>query len=133
MKSAIVLLIVSLMSPFAFAAKGKMSFSYKDAEVLKVIEDYSSASGQKFVVDANVKGKVTVFNPNSISIDEAFNQLSMVLASNGLAISKQGDVMMISQARRIQRNLIDVTTDLPPLKPEKMHTWIINLKWVSAD
>lgn len=133
MKSTIAILILSMISMPTFAGRNKMSFSYKDTDVLKVIEDYSSASGQKFVIDAEVKGKVTVFNPDSVSIEEGFNQLSMVLASNGLAISKQGDTMMVSNARNIQRNLIDVTTELPPLKPEKMHTWIINLKHVSAD
>lgn len=126
-------LMLALVGADAHAARSKMSFNYKDTDVLKVIEDYSEASGQKFVVDANVKGKVTAFNPNSLPIEEAFNQLSMVLATNGLAISKQGEVMMISHARNVQRNLIDVTTDLPPLKPEKMHTWIVNLKFVNAD
>jgi general secretion pathway protein D len=133
MKSIVTVLVLSLLSPQVFAAKNKMSFSYKDTDVLKVIEDYSSASGQKFVVDAGVKGKVTVLNPEAISLEEAFNQLSMSLATNHLAISKQGDVMMVSEARSVQRNLIDVTTELPPLKPEKMHTWIINLKHISAD
>jgi len=126
-------LILGLVSASAFAARNKMSFAYKDTDIIKVIEDYSQASGQKFVVGQDVKGKVTVFNPDSISLEEAFNQLSMVLATNRLAISKQGDVMMINESRSIQRNLIDVTTELPPLKPEKMHTWIINLKHVNAD
>jgi general secretion pathway protein D len=133
MKSTIAIIALALMATPAYAAKGKMSFSYKDADMVKVIEDYSSASGQKFVIDSDVKGKVTVLNPDSVTLEEAFNQLSMVLAANSLAISKQGDVMMVSQARRVQRNLIDVTTELPPLKPEKMHTWIINLKYVSAE
>lgn len=133
MKFWIAALVLGLVSVSAHAAKNKMSFSYKDAEILKVIEDYSQASGQKFVVDPVVKGKVTVFNPDSVTLDEAFNQLSSVLAINGLAISKQGDVMMIGNARHIQRNLLEVTTDLPALKPEKMHTWIINLKFISAD
>lgn len=133
MKSVAALLAFALLSPQVFAAKNKMSFSYKDTDVLKVIEDYSSASGQKFVVDAGVKGKVTVLNPDAISIEDAFNQLSMALATNRLAISKQGDVMVVGEARSVQRNLIDVTTELPPLKPEKMHTWVINLKYISAD
>lgn len=132
MKSTL-LLALSLVTASAFAAKNKMGFTYKDADVIKVIEDYSSASGQKFVIDSNVKGKVTTFNPEQVSLEEAFNQLSMVLAANRLAISKQGDVMMVGESRRIQRNLIEVGTELPTLKPEKMFTWVINLKYVSAD
>ena len=132
MKTWIVALVLSLISVSA-AAKGTMKFNYQNADIMDVIKDYSQASGQKFVVDPQVKGKVTAMNPESVSVEEGFNQLSMVLASNGLAISKQGDVMMISQARRIQRNLIEVGPDLPSLKPEKMFTWVISLKFISAD
>ncbi len=132
MKTWIAALVLSLISVSA-AAKGTMKFNYQNADIMDVIKDYSQASGQKFVVDPQVRGKVTVMNPESVSVEEGFNQLSMVLASNSLAISKQGDVMMISQARRIQRNLIEVGTELPALKPEKMYTWVINLKFISAD
>ena len=35
---------------------------FKEEEILKIIEIYSKASGQKFVVDPGVRGKVSIFN-----------------------------------------------------------------------
>lgn len=132
--SALVLVLsTGLIVSTAGANPRMVRFEYQDAEVVTVIQDYAKASGQRFVIDAGVKGKVTVINPSKVTVEEAFNQLSTALATNGIAISKQGDVMLVQPARNIQRNLIDVTTELPPLRPEKMVTWIINLKHAKAD
>lgn len=132
MKSLIASLLV-FTTTAVYAAKNDIRFNYKDTPIVEVIEDYSKLSGQKFIIDPQVKGQITIINPERISVEDAFHQLSMALAANGLAISKQGNTMLVSQARMIQRNLIEVTTELPNLKPEKMHTWIINLKHANAD
>lgn len=116
----------------AFAGKSTIGFNFRDTDVTKVVEEYAKASGQKFIIDASVKGKVTVINPGDVTIEEAFNQLSSVLAVNGLGISKQEDTFVVSHARQVQRSLIEVGTELPPLKPEKMFTLVIPLKFVSA-
>lgn len=55
-------------------------------------------------------------------------QFSSALALNSMAISVQEGSYIISQARNIQRNLIEVTTTLPKLKPERMVTYIFTFK-----
>jgi general secretion pathway protein D len=123
-----------MMSCAAFATDDKtVDFNYKNAEVGKVIADYAKASGQKIIVDPAARGSVTVINPHSVSLNEAFDQLSSAMALIGLGFSKQGDTMIVMQARALQRNLIDVGRELPPPKPERMYTWVINLKYASAD
>lgn len=122
-----------MMVSAAFAADKTIDFNYKDAELAKVITDYAKASGQKFIIDPMVRGKITIVSPGPMSISEAFNQLSSALAVNGIAISKQGDTMIIGQARNIQRNLIEVSQEVPALKPERMYTWVINLKHTPAE
>lgn len=51
---------------------------------------------------------------------------------NGFAISKQGDTMVVKNARNIQRDLIEVSTEKPSLKPERLYTWIYTFKNVPA-
>ena len=121
-------LIVALASP-AFALK----FSFNGEEVTKIIETYSKATGQKFVIDPGVRGKGTVTAADDVSNEEAFNLLSSMLALNGYAISKQGDTWVVLNARNIQRNLIEVVNTLPPLKPERMVTYAITLKHVPVE
>lgn len=131
MKFAMSILVALLMGANASAATMKRYF--KNDELVKIIEAYSKASGQKFVVDPSVRGKISIFNQDEVSIEEAFNQLSSALAVNGFAISKQGDMMVVRQARNVQRDLIEVASELPPLKPERMVTWVAQLKNVSAE
>lgn len=116
----------------AVRAEDTLKMYYKNEEILKVIEVYSKASGQKFIIDPSVRGKISIFQQEEISLSEAFNQLSTALAVNGFAISKQGDTMVIASARNIQRSLLEVTTQVPSLKPERMVTWIVTLKNATA-
>lgn len=126
------LVLVLLSCSFSFAASDKIKMYFTNEEILKVIEIYSKASGQKFIVDPAVRGRISIFNQEPVTTEEAFNQLSTSLAVNGFAISKQGDTMVVKTARNIQRDLIEVTSEKPALKPERMHTWIYKLQNVPA-
>lgn len=131
MKTAMSLILI-LAASFANAAENiKMYFN--NEEITKIVEIYSKASGQKFVLDPGVRGKVSIFIQEPITVEEAFNQLSSALALNGFGISKQGDTMVIKAARNIQRDLMEVSTEVPALKPERMYTWIYTFKNVSAE
>jgi general secretion pathway protein D len=127
------LISFSLFISLAALAQQKIAMSFNNEELTKVIETYSKASGQKFIVDPSVRGKITIILPEPISIEEAFNHLSSALAINGYAISKQLDTMVIKSARNIQRDLIEVSTARPALKPERMYTWIYKAKYLSAE
>lgn len=109
-------------------ASADMKFAFNNEEITKVIEAYSKATGQKFVIDPGVRGKATILNPGKVSDAEAFNLLSDALAVNGYAIAKREDTMVIMSARNIQRNLVETVTTLPPLKPERMVTYMMTLK-----
>lgn len=101
-------------------------------DLTKIIESYSKASGQKFIIESNVRGKISYLLPATTTIEEQFNNLSIALAINGYAINKQGDVMVVRSARNAQRDFIEVSTERPSMKPERMYTWIYNLKNIPA-
>ena len=126
------LFVTTLLMANASFAEKKIKMYFKNEELIKVIELYSKASGQKFVIDPGVRGKVSIFLQEPVSLEDSFNQLSSALAINGFAISKQGDTMIIKSARNIQRDLIEVSTERPSLKPERMFSWIYTPKYLSA-
>ena len=126
------LLVCALFSAAAFAAD-KVSFNYDNAEITKVIKDYSKMTGQKFIIDPQVRGMITITNPGEITTEEAFNELSSALALNGIGISTQDGTMIVQHARAVQRNLIPVTKELPPINPTRMVTYVIELKNADAD
>lgn len=122
--------ILAAVSVSQAAEKIKMNFT--NEELIKVIEIYSKASGQKFVIDPNVRGKASILLPEPVTVEEAFNHLSSALAINGYAISQQGDTMVIKSARNIQRDLIEVSSEKPSVKPERMYSWVYKPKHTSA-
>lgn len=126
------LLVCAMFSAWAYAAE-KVSFNYENAEIGKVLKDYAKMTGQKFIIDPQVRGMITITNPGEVSKEEAFNQLSSALSLNGIGISTQEDTMVVQQARAVQRNLIPVTKELPPLNPTRMVTYVIELKNADAD
>ena len=109
-------------------AEGKIKMDFNNQELDVILKHYSAASGQKFVVDSTVRGRATILSPNEISFEEAYNQLSEVLAVNGFAIVKNGDWLTVKNARSAQRDNIEVSKELPAAKPQRLATWVINLK-----
>lgn len=133
MRSLFFALMTTLVVATSSAAD-KVAMAFKDEDISKIIDVYSKAAKQKFVIDSSVRGKTTILLPEPVTIDEAFNQLSSALAVNGYAISTQGDTMIVKPARNIARDLITVTSEqLPALKPERMVTWVYQAKNLSAE
>lgn len=132
MKTIFSVIFVSLFSVSVFA-ESKMKMYFNNEEITKVIENYSKVSGQKFIVDPSVRGRISIFVQEDVGLEEAFNHLSSALAINGFAISKQGDTMVIKTGRNVQRDYIETSTKLPSMRPERMATWIYTFKNISAE
>ena len=130
MKIAIFAIILAVTWSAAAANKFKMDFS--NADITTILKSYSEATGQKFIVDSTVRGKITMINPSEVSAEEAYNQLSEALAINGFAIVKNGDWLTVKNARTAQRDNISVSTDLPTPLPMRMTTWVVAVKNTSA-
>lgn len=106
----------------------KIKFYFNNEDISKVLENFSRVSGKKMILESSVRGKVSIFNPDTVDVDEAFNQVSKALAMNGYAFMPEGDTLVVRPVRQVQRSLIEVGTELPPLKPERMFSWVVTLK-----
>lgn len=109
-------------------AEEKIKFYFNNEEVSKVLESFSRSSGQKMIIDSNVKGKISIFNPESVDISEAFNQVSKALAMNGYAILHEGETLVVQPVRLVKRSLLEVGSELPSPKPERLFSWVVTLK-----
>jgi type II secretory pathway component GspD/PulD (secretin) len=125
-------LLILAFSSVAVASK-TMNMNFRNEELTKIIDNYSKATGQKFIVDPSVRGKVSIFVQEPVSLEEAFNKLSSALALQGFAISKQGDTMIIKSARSMTRDLIEVGTSAPNHYPERLYTWIYTPQHLPAE
>lgn len=122
------LLIWSVLFSCNSSAQEKIKFYFNNEEVVKVLESFSRVSGQKMIVDPSVKGKISIFNPDSVDVAEAFNQVSKALAINGYAIIREGETLLVRPVRQVQRSLLEVGSELPAPTPERLFSWVITLK-----
>ena len=125
------ILIALFVSQAAFAAT-TMKMNYKNSDISTVIREFAGTFGEKFVVSPKVRGKISIFSPKKLERNEAYNQLSTALAINGYAITLEGNTHVIRNARVVSRGLLEVSRDVPQLKPERMYTWIYQAQNISA-
>lgn len=132
MRFAIVFCLL-LSASTVFAAETKMKLNAVNKDILSLLQEYSKASGQKFIIDSTVRGKITLLNQDDVPLDEAFNQIAEGLALNGFTIIKNENIISVRNARSAQRDNIEVSETVPAAKPQRMATWIVNLKYASAE
>ncbi len=83
-----------LLTPLPAAAKGVV-LNFSEVDISTMVKFISDLTGKNFIMDDRVKGKISVFSPAKISIDEAFNVFTSVLELKGFTIVQAGKVYKI--------------------------------------
>ncbi len=109
------------------------SFDYPNADIADVIRAMSELTGKNFIVDPQVRGKITIIAPSRITVAEAYKAFLSALAINGLAVVPGDGFYKIKQARAAQRDNIDTFSGAYYPTADQMITRIIKLKYISAD
>lgn len=109
------------------------SFDYPNADIADIVKAISELTGKNFIVDPQVRGKITIIAPSRITVAEAYKAFLSALAINGLAIVPGDGFYKIKQARAAQRDNIDTFSGAYYPSSDQMITRIIKLKYISAD
>jgi general secretion pathway protein D len=109
------------------------SFDYPNADIADIVKAISELTGKNFIVDPQVRGKITIIAPSRITVAEAYKAFLSALAINGLAIVPGDGFYKIKQARAAQRDNIDTFSGAYYPTSDQMITRIIKLKYISAD
>ncbi len=109
------------------------SFDYPNADIADIVKAISELTGKNFIVDPQVRGKITIIAPSRITVAEAYKAFLSALAINGLAVVPGDGFYKIKQARAAQRDNIDTFSGAYYPTSDQMITRIIKLKYISAD
>ncbi len=109
------------------------SFDYPNADIADVIKAISELTGRNFIVDPQVRGKITIIAPSQISVAEAYRAFLSALAINGMTVVPYGKFWKIKTARNAQRDSIETYSGAYFPTADQMITRIIKLKYISAD
>ncbi len=102
-------LLVSLHSAVFASPKGVV-MNFSEVEIATMVKFISELTGKNFVLDEKVKGKVSVYSPSKLSIDEAFALFTSVLELKGFTLIQTGKIYKVvpsSGAKQAGMKLVD--------------------------
>lgn len=129
---AIVFASTSAFGASPFPVDVKMPLNFKDTEIVTLLENFAKLSQKTFVIDPAVRGRISLFTPAPVDLDEAFDLISTSLALNGYAVVEREGRYVVMASRNAQRSSIPTLTEITSLKPERYVTLIYSLKHMSA-
>ena len=119
------------------AASSKIQLNFRDVEILNVINLMSELTGKNFLVDGNVRGKVTLIAPEPVTIDEAYQVFLSILEIQGFTVVPQGPIIKVIPSADIKDSPIPTNTDdegaLPPTGSDAFVTQLIPLKFADVN
>ncbi|MFZ5874962.1 MAG: type II secretion system protein GspD [Nitrospirota bacterium] len=79
----------------AGATSPKISLDFKDVDLPILVKFFSELTQRNFVIDEKVRGKVTIFSPSKLSVDDAYRVFLSVLELKGFSAVPSGEVTQI--------------------------------------
>ena len=115
--------------------KGQIVFNFDDADLYEVIRTIAELLNINYIVDPNVRGKVTIHTAGGLRREDLFPVFFQILEVNGLTAIKEGSLYKIVGLKDAPRMPITARfgsegEDVPP--GERVIIQIIPLKFISA-
>lgn len=92
--SMAVLLAIIFLLPIVGYGKG-IVLNFNEVEISTMAKFISDLTGKNIIMDERVKGKISVFSPSKLTVDEAFGVFTSVLELKGFTVVKAGRVYKI--------------------------------------
>ena len=89
----------------------RIQLNFRDVELVTVIRLMSELTGKNFLLDGNVRGKVTLLAPEPVTIDEAYRVFLSILEIQGFTVVPQGAVVKIIPSAEVKDNPVPTATD----------------------
>jgi len=89
------LLTFTLLTAPAQASGKGVVLNFNEVDISTMVKFISDLTGKNFILDDRVKGKISVYSPSKLSIDEAYNVFVSVLELKGFTVVQSGKVAKI--------------------------------------
>ncbi|MEI6212654.1 MAG: type II secretion system secretin GspD [Desulfuromonadales bacterium] len=95
----IAVLIASLLiTPVSAAVTKGVVLNFNEVDISTMVKFISDLTGRNFILDERVKGKISVYSPSKLSVEEAYDVFTSVLELKGFAVLQSGKVAKIVPA-----------------------------------
>lgn len=109
-----ILLTLLVSQPMAAETSGlpgdlEVTLDFQNVELIDMIGTISELTGENFVYDESVRGKVSVVSPKPVSVDEAYRLFTTVLKVKGFTIIPSGKVNKIVSTRSAKEENLPIS------------------------
>jgi len=108
-------------------------FNFPDADIMDIAKALGKLTGKNFILDKDVKGRVTIISNAPITVGDAWKAFLTALDMNGFALIPSGKYIRIARQRDARdKQLKTYTGDFSP-DTDALITRLFPLKYLSAE
>lgn len=108
-------------------------FNFPDADIMDIAKTLGKLTGKNFIMDKDVKGKITIISNSPITVGDAWKAFLTALDINGFALIPSGKYIRIARQRDARdKQLKTYTGDYSP-DTDALITRLFSLKYLSAE
>lgn len=116
----------------AIAQPDKFTLNFADADIRVIIEAVSKYTGRNFIVDPQVKGKVTIISQRPMDAKQIYEVFLSILKVHGYAAVPGKDVIKIVPDANAKQEAIDNMNFRRDSDSDEVVTHVIEVKYVDA-
>ena len=128
------ILMGTLLGSPALAASGKgVVLNFNEVDISTMVKFISDLTGKNFILDDRVKGKISVYSPSKLTIEEAYNVFTSVLELKGFTVVQSGKVAKIVPSAGARQTGFSILPagETPPVN-ESYIAQVIELEFITA-
>jgi general secretion pathway protein D len=118
--------------PLQPAEEGRVTLDFKNVELTDLIQTISELTGENFLYDETVKGKITIVSPESMTLGEAYQLFHSVLNVKGYTVVPSGGINKIVPLKNAKTSNLPTVVNGRRGASEQVITRIFRLKYLDA-
>lgn len=108
-------------------------FNFPDADIMDIAKALGKLTGQNFILDKDVKGRITIISNSPITVKQAWRAFLTALDMNGFALIPSGAFIRIARQRDARDKQLRTYTGKYAPDSDALITRLFGLKFLSAE
>lgn len=127
------LVLFTPCSPAKSEEVKEVALDFDDVDIRLFIRVISELTERNFIIDNNVRGKVTVLSPRKLTTQQAYQVFKSVLAVNGFTLVDAGEVTKIIRIQHMSGQSLPLHTRKLLKGEDHFITQVMPLKYLDAN
>ncbi len=108
-------------------------FNFPDADILDIAKALGKLTGQNFILDKDVKGRITIISNSPVTVKDAWRAFLTALDMNGFALIPSGKFIRIARQRDARDKQLRTYVGKYAPDSDALITRLFSLKFLSAE